>query len=178
MKPSKNIFTLNLIESSKKGRKSSFIELTKMNLVDIYVMALRILIEPDLAENATFKTFIYAWGKIKSVNVKITFGQWLKRIAIIIILNDIKENSDKLESERISPELLGKYFNIQNISEPNTVIEILVALPMWDRIIFTLHDIYNFSYEEISKLITHLTLEEIKNIIQNIRGKIIKALSQ
>ncbi|WP_019039317.1 RNA polymerase sigma factor [Psychroflexus tropicus] len=76
------MFTNQLIEDCKKGKRKAQLKLYRNYCDAMLCIARRYLKQQDLAEDAVQEAFIKAFKHIENYNGNITFGAWLKRIVI------------------------------------------------------------------------------------------------
>lgn len=151
-----------LILNAQYGNNSAYQQLYQMTLEHIYVLVLRLVVDKSTAENLTKKAYINAWQKISQKDESSTILSWFKKIAVETILNEKSEypkiSDSELEDKFFSENLLEKYIQKQVFK---------------NKLIFILHDIENFSFEEINKL-TGISNDEIKTLLVETRENLIK----
>lgn len=157
-----------LISAAKQGRKNSFLDLCEFNLKKIYNFCFRMLADVKLAEITTEEVFEQAWNSIKSVRDDIPFELWLRGIALVITLDEIRTNIRKNKfniTNKTLPEISNKYdVFLLNLSDK-------------ERIIFLLHEIEGYKYTEISDVLYEYSLEEIKQTNISTREKLVREFS-
>lgn len=142
-----------LIAAAKQGRKNSFIDLCEFNLKKIYNFCLRILANVELASLITEEIFEHAWDNIKTVRDDVPFELWLRGIAVYLILDEIRTSKRKLENN------ITDDFQIES---SNNLDKFILTLDTKARIIFVLHEIEGYKYEEISELLYEYDIQDIK----------------
>jgi RNA polymerase sigma-70 factor (ECF subfamily) len=157
-----------LISAAKQGRKNSFLDLCEFNLKKIYNFCLRMLANVELASIITEEVFEQAWTNIKSVRDDVSFELWLRGIAIYLILDEIRSNKRKSELN-IQENLPTEYLN--NFDK------FLMTLDTKQRIIFVLHEIEGYKYEEISELLYEYDIEDIRTTNIATREKMLQDLT-
>lgn len=83
-----------LIANCKNGNQLAQLELYKRFYKAMYNTALRIVKQPEEAEDVMQESFLIAFKKIYSLNETEKFGGWLKRIVINESLQIIKQNNN------------------------------------------------------------------------------------
>lgn len=160
MQPENTTYLNYLIEISKSGRQRGFLDLTQITLPSVYTTVSRLMNNIENSKRVVVKTFLAAWKEIKYFDEKIPLIIWLKNIAVKFAIEELSvrhfvtqkaiEDEDKLsESEKLE-------IAIQN-------------LPFEERIIFVLHDLEGYSYDEIKNLFPNYIIDEIKTILANAR---------
>lgn len=154
-----------LINAAKQGRKNSFLDLCEFNLKKIYNFCLRMVADKKLAEVITEEVFNQAWNSIKSVRDDVPFELWLRGIALVTSLDEIRtkrrQNELNISSKSIE-ESKDKYENF------------LLKLDDKERIIFLLHEIEGYKHNEISDVLYEYSFDEIKSTNIATREKLLK----
>ena len=149
-----------LVLNAQLGNNSAFEQLYQITIEPIYVLILRLTGNPSSAEILTKKTYVNAWQKISQKDEFSSILGWLKKNAVQTVLaekNIEKKSTDTLDVKILDDNPLEKY--IQDLEFRN-------------RLIYILHDIENFSFEEISKL-SGISDNEIKSLLVNTRENLI-----
>ncbi len=176
-----------LISRSKSGDLDSFNRLVEKYQQQVYNLALRMLKNPQDAEDAAQDTFISAWRaipKFRDGNFKI----WLLRIVANTCrdhfrlvkrqpthsLDSILETSN-LPSMADSSESVEDYALRQELGE--LISKALFLLPKEQRLVVILSDIQELSYEEIVQ-ITKAPLGTVKSRLNRGRANLRKILQR
>jgi RNA polymerase sigma-70 factor, ECF subfamily len=149
-----------LVLNAQLGNNSAFEQLYQITIEPIYVLILRLTGNPSSAEILTKKTYVNAWQKISQKDEYSSILGWLKNNAVQTVLaekNIEKKSTDTLDVNILDDNPLEKY--IQDLEFRN-------------RLIYILHDVENFSFEEISKL-SGISDNEIKSLLVNTRENLI-----
>ena len=149
-----------LVLNAQLGNNSAFEQLYQITIETIYVLILRLTGNPSSAEILTKKTYVNAWQKISQKDEFSSILGWLKKNAVQTVLaekNIGKKSTDTLDVKILDDNPLEKY--IQDLEFRN-------------RLIYILHDVENFSFEEISKL-SGISDNEIKSLLVNTRENLI-----
>ena len=158
-----------LIKSAQQGKKNAYRELCEINLKKIYNMAIRFLLNEKMAEVLTQNIFIEAWKNLKFLREEQLFDVWLKSIAVYKILDELR--TETIKSKMIEDGIISENdFNIQCKDKYESMI---LSLPQKERIAFILHEIEEYTYEEISDFINEMEKEQIKEIIRETRNSLI-----
>ena len=123
----------------------------------MYNTSLRIVKDPQEAEDIMQESFLSAFGKIETYQGKVSFGAWLKRIVINNSLDVIKkrrlffeeldEDYTQLASQEveIDEELLANQMEL--------IREGIQKLPDGYRVILSLHLLEGYDHEEIAEIL-------------------------
>lgn len=150
-----------LVLNAQLGNNSAFEQLYQMTIEQIYTLALRLSGDSTSAEKLTKKTYVNAWQRISEKDEFNSFADWLKKIAVQTVL--MEKNGDKNNGKDADETIFLK----------NQLENHIRDLEFPSRLIFVLHDIENFSLEEISKL-SGKSEKEIKTLLANTRENLIK----
>ena len=74
--------TIKTIQNAQNGDRQAFESLYKQRYMQVYILALSILKDPDKAEDVLQDTFISVYNKIDTLKEAAAFPTWLFRIAI------------------------------------------------------------------------------------------------
>lgn len=153
-----------LIELSQVGRKSAFFDLCEINLKNIFTVIYYLTVDYELSKKIAVYTFLQAWDKIKYYDYSISFALWIKDIAIklaiqhvnrLVIPNkEIEFTDDKLKNLEL----------------------IIMNLDYERRIIFILHDLEGYTYEEIANYLETDSIDDIKIKLIETRNCIISKI--
>jgi len=149
-----------LVLNAQLGNNSAFEQLYQITIEPIYALILRLTGDPSSAEILTKKTYVDAWQKISQKDEFISILSWLKKNAIETVL------AEKSEDKKSTGAMDEKFF------QDNPLEKYIQDLEFQNKLIYILHDIENFSFEEISKL-SGISNVEIKTLLVNTRENLI-----
>ncbi len=159
-------YIIYLLELSKRGRQRGFLELCQINLRNVFTIAFRLLYDTELAKKVTVNTFLKAWEEIKLFDIRKPFVDWIKHIAVGLA---IEETTNFPEQKNVQPSK-------STFAEIPYLENLINALPVEDRIIFVLHDIEGYSYEQINFFFKEMIIDEIKTKLIQTRQYLISRL--
>lgn len=148
-----------LVLNAQLGNNSAFEQLYQITIDQIFALILRLTGNPKTAETLVKKTYVNAWLNISKKDEFTSFARWLKKVAVKTV---VKEKIDNDSSTISEPDFLSK----------NPVEKYIQELEFNNKLVFILHDIENFSIEDISKLMG-LPDKEIKKILVSTRDHLI-----
>ena len=145
-----------LIDACKKGDRKAQFELYGLYSSAMYNTTLRIVRDPDDAEDVMQEAFLKAFSRISTYRGEVSFGAWLKRIVVNKSLDFLR-----LRRERVS---LDEVNEVEEIPEDNPgVIEFaysadeirkaIYALPEGYRIVLSLILLEGYDHEEVSEIL-------------------------
>ena len=149
-----------LIELSQDGRKRAFLDLCELNLRSIFTVAYRLVADFETTKKIVLKVFFYGWDNIKDYGSNLPFSLWIKNLTIRYSINELRQ----VVVQKSIPKAKDKC-----TSEDEYLESLIMSLPIDERIIFVLHDLEGYSYQEIKNLMNELELDEIKTKLLNTR---------
>lgn len=155
-----------LIQKAKAGDKKAQAQLVLQYENRIYNLALRMMRDPEDAEDVLQETFLTALRKLDSFEGRSKFFTWLYRIAMNISLQKLRDNKKFDSNVRLTDpdfeSMFGKHLsewpsytkNMLSDHEFRDLLDQAIrALPPIYRSVFILRDIEGLSTEETRKLL-------------------------
>lgn len=156
-----------LVRQSKSGSVASFEKLIEDNRKKVYNVALRMLGNPEDANDAAQEVFLRAFRSMRGFKEQASFSTWIYRITKNVCLDEIRKKKkdnfvyiDKeidigdgqvkmqLEDDGVTPEEAAEKSELSR-----RVREAIAMLPEHHRMLIILRDLQNLSYEEIAEII-------------------------
>ena len=145
-----------LIEACKRKDQKAQFEIYQLYYVAMYNTSLRIVGDPDDAEDVMQESFLKAFAKLKTYRGEVSFGAWLKRIVINKALDFLR-----LKKERLSLDEVGEIEEIPD--DPPETMEVayqaeiikraIYSLPEGYRIVLSLILLEGYDHEEVSEIL-------------------------
>ena len=147
---------LKLIEACKRGDQKAQFEIYRLYNAAMFNTTLRIVRDPDDAEDVMQEAFLKAFAKLKSYRGEVSFGAWLKRIVVNKALDFLR-----LKKEQISLDELGELEEpvdegpgtIEVAYEADFIRKAILALPEGYRIVLSLILLEGYDHEEVSGIL-------------------------
>ncbi len=147
-----------LIEISKSGRQRGYLDLCEIIIPNIFTVVYRLVNDLEMAKKLTIKALMQGWMEIKTLDSNKPFVEWIKNIAIGCSMEKLIDNN------LVIPMMLEQKYPDSAESDLESAIK---SLPAMNRVIFVLHDLEGFSYQEINQFFPELIYDELKtNLIQ------------
>ena len=137
----------------------------------MFIIANRLMSNPQDAEDAMQEAFINAFQKIGQYKGEVTFGAWLKKIVINKCLDNLKLKKRRIQFERETDIDIPDEDPTWEVEDSVTVEEIkksILKLPDKYKRVIMLYLIEGYSHEEISQI---LDISIIASRTQLRRGK-------
>ena len=165
---------VTLIKECKSNNKRAQIELYRKYNQGMYNVAMRLLKNPENADDVIQESFLSAFKNIHQFKGEVTFGAWLKRIVVHKCFNVLKKkeldvvtleesNSYKIEIENSDTWEFDSTIILEDVK---TTID---KLPDKYKFVLMLYLIEGYDHEEISDI---LTISVVASRTQLMRGKI------
>jgi RNA polymerase sigma-70 factor, ECF subfamily len=142
-----------------------FGDLVEEHRSNVYGVALRVVSDPELADDVVQETFIRAWKGLSRFRGDAAVGTWLHRIALNTALTararaarsrgtslDAIEDTEAERTSQDDPELRGEVLDLRSRLEGA-----LDTLPSGQRVVVVLKDVEGWSHAEIAD---HLGISE------------------
>ncbi|MFA7228576.1 MAG: hypothetical protein WC061_06025, partial [Melioribacteraceae bacterium] len=105
---------------------------------------------------------------INGYDQSIPYALWVKNFTINHAINELNRSG--------IPSLKSRTRN-ECKSDSEFLEQLIISLPVDDRIIFVLHDLEGYSCEEIKNFMNSLEVDEIKTILLNTRNFLMSKIS-
>lgn len=148
-----------LIEACSKGDQKAQFEIYRRYHAAMYNTTLRIVGDPDDAEDVMQEAFLKAFTRIKTYRGEVRFGAWLKKIVINQALDFLRMRKDHIPLEEVGePEdLRGETEDEAGEQEMRLEVEAIrkaiSALPEGYRIVLSLILLEGYDHEEVSTIL-------------------------
>ena len=146
-----------LIRRAKSGDLAAFEELFRLNHGRVYALCLRMVADPGRAEDLTQDSFVRAWQKLDSFRARSAFGTWLHRLAVNVVLGDMRSQEALGEPDigprehRTDPGRAQTAARFGGRGRPGTGDR--RSAGAGPRTVFVLHDVEGYKHREIADMI-------------------------
>ncbi len=171
----------NLVRRAQRGDADAFEALVNEHAAYVYNLALRVLDQPQEAEEAVQETFLRVWRSLEGFRGRSQFRTWLYTIVTRICydrlpglkqeLSAIDPQKVSLADERRQPEEVVISTEFQE-----TLVQAVSELPPHYRLLITLRHMQEMSYQEIAR-VTGQPLGTVKTGIHRARRLLAKRLN-
>ena len=144
-----------LIEACKRGNQAAQFRIYELYFKAMYNTALRIVGDPDDAEDVMQEAFLKAFQKLNTYRGKVSFGAWLKKIVINKALDFIKLKKQALRLDDVNAEVLSEEHEEEMIVkyDPRVIKNAIHQLPEGYRIVLSLFLLEGYDHDEISSIL-------------------------
>jgi len=173
----------DLILSVQRGNRRAYDELVTRFKLRLYNFVLRMVSDPDLAEEITQDAFVRAYVNADKYRTIALFSTWLYTIAINLVRNHARkrkrspiyrmpligrDDGEKVEMEAPDTRELPDQ-DLERNEVRRIIAEIMVKIPEHYREPFVLREVHDLSYEEIAAA-TGLKLGTVRSRINRARA--------
>ena len=153
-----------VIRMAQRGDEGAFERLYRLHSARVYALCMRMLRNPDEAEDSTQEVFLHVFRKIQGFRGASAFSTWLHRVAVNTVLMRIRgsklaraalvENTEGNEDGGVprrepgAPDLRLEGY-IDRVAIENAIKQ----LPPRCKLMFVLYDIQGYAHGEIAKLL-------------------------
>ena len=172
------------IERAKHGDAEAFALLYGLHKRRVYSLCFRMTANSAKAEDLTQEAFLQLFRKIGTFRGDSAFSTWLHRIAVNVVLMQLRKKSlpvvpleETLENEEESPKKeLGAQDPVLSGSIDRLRLQRAVeALPPGYRRVFVLHDVEGYGHNEIAAMVG-CSIGNSKSQLHKARMKLREAL--
>lgn len=149
----------SLVQRARAGDVRAFERLYRDHVGGVYGLCLRMTRDPSTAEDCAQEAFLNAWRALERFETRSSFGTWLHRIAVNVVLNRRRKRAAQVEVQPLpvdAGEEPGNMPEEWTLDTPVEVHEIEAAvggLPEGARDALVLCGIYGYSHGEASEML-------------------------
>jgi RNA polymerase sigma-70 factor (ECF subfamily) len=172
------------VSRAQRGDVDAFGELYREHVGRVFALCVRMSGDRIHAQELMQDVFVRAWERLGSFRGDASFGSWLHRLAVNVVLTGMRTDRRRearvmLADDLTAAESRGASSARHGIGDPGTAIDIeraIAALPAGARSAFVLHDVEGFSHAEIAEL-TGLAEGTIRAQLHRARKLLMEALA-
>ncbi|MCK4546387.1 MAG: RNA polymerase sigma factor [Candidatus Eisenbacteria sp.] len=145
-----------LVARAQRGDHASFERLYRLHVGWVYAICLRMIADKEQAETLTQDVFVRVWEKLGSYGRRGSFGGWLRRLAINVVIESWRAEARWSKWRDLDGEAAGMHAGgSHGVSHPGDAIDLeraIRCLPDGARSVFVLHDVYGYRHREIAEM--------------------------
>jgi RNA polymerase sigma-70 factor, ECF subfamily len=150
------------IERAKQGDEEAFEVLYHLHKRRVYSLCLRMTANTAAAEDLTQEAFLQLFRKIGTFRGESAFSTWLHRMAVNVVLMQLRKKGlplvsleETMESEEESPKKEPGAEDVRLAGSLNRLqLEQAIGdLPPGYRMVFLLHDVEGYEHNEIAEMV-------------------------
>jgi RNA polymerase sigma-70 factor (ECF subfamily) len=144
---------IGLVRLVQRGDRGAYEQVYRRNVGRVYALCLRLTADPGRAAELTQDVFVRAWQMIGSFRGESLFSSWLHRLAVNVVLVDMRTERRRLA--RVFPtDDLGVHDDSGVSGTAGIRMDLekaILRLPPQARMVFLLHDVEGYRHEEIAE---------------------------
>jgi len=150
------------IERAKQGDEEAFEALYRLHKRRVYSLCLRMTANTATAEDLTQEAFLQLFRKIGTFRGESAFSTWLHRMAVNVVLMQLRKKGlplisleETMETEEESPKKEPGAEDVRLAGSINRIqLEQAIGdLPPGYRMVFLLHDVEGYEHNEIAEMV-------------------------
>lgn len=155
-----------VIRMAQRGDEGAFERLYRLHSARVYALCMRMLRNPDEAEDSTQEIFLHVFRKIQGFRGASAFSTWLHRVAVNMVLMRIRgskqdkaalvestEGTDENGNGTARRESGAPDLYLAGYIDRVTLENAIKQLPPRCKLMFVLYDIEGYAHNEIAKLL-------------------------
>jgi RNA polymerase sigma-70 factor (ECF subfamily) len=141
------------------GDRGAFERLYRQNVNRVFSLCARMVADRSRAEELTQDVFVRAWEKLHLFRGESSFGTWLHRLTVNVVLNARKSDGRQKTRFEENDEDTGMDAHAGIVGMPLApgdlldLEEAVQKLPPGARRVFLLHDVEGYKHEEIAEML-------------------------
>jgi len=131
----------------------------------IFNLCLRMLRDQADAEDLMQDVFVQLFRKISTFRGESAFSTWLHRLAVNMVLMDIRSRNSKRysfvpietsneEDDSLYEQLGREDEGLRTSLDRMTILDAMESLPPGYRMVFLLHDVHGYEHQEIAEILS------------------------
>lgn len=139
------------VAAAARGDRQAFERVYRAHAAKVFSLCLRMLADRGLAEEVTQDVFVRVWEKLPGFRGDSSFGTWLHRVAVNVVLTRRKTagiRDGRTADDEMLAEAPGRS---DSVGERLDLEDAIAQLPRGARTVFVLHDVQGFTHEEIGE---------------------------
>ena len=148
-----------LVQRARGGDVRAFERLYRDHIGNVYGLCLRMTRDQTLAEDCAQEAFFNAWRALERFETRSSFGTWLHRIAVNVVLNRRRKAAARVELPPLPAEAgeepadAPEEWTLDTPVEVHEIESAVSALPDGARDALVLCGIYGYSHGEASQML-------------------------
>jgi len=167
----------DLVQRSIEGEENAFNELLNRYKRGVYTLIIRIVRDPETANDLSQDTFVRLYASLSSYNPKYKFSSWLFKIANNLTIDHLRKNrpnmlslDDPVETESGSVMIQvasggeDPLDRVESLELGENIKEAIMEVPVEYRRVIVMRHVEDMTYEEIVE-VTGLPLGTVKTLL-------------
>lgn len=143
----------DIVRRAQQGDVDAFEAIYRAHAASVYGLCRRMTRDDAEARENVQDVFVRAWERLASFRGESTFGTWLHRLAVNVVLGRIRSaNRDRAHLIEGNDATYPERTSHDDVDTRLDVSAALATLPAGARSVFVLHDMYGYSHDEIAEM--------------------------
>ena len=144
-----------LVQRARSGDMRAFERLYRDHVGRVYGLCLRLTRDPAGAEDCAQEAFVNAWRALGRFETRSSFGTWLHRIAVNVVLSRRRRPTEQIElnSHDVEQVESDHDWTLDTPVEVGEIESAIAALPEGARDVLVLCGIYGYSHGEAGQML-------------------------
>jgi RNA polymerase sigma-70 factor (ECF subfamily) len=158
-----NLQEARTIRRAQRGDAAAFARIYKLHSRRVYALCLRMVGNPAEAEDLTQEAFLRVFRKIQTFRGESTFSTWLHRLALNVVLMQLRKKKLALASlDDVSKRDEERTGSGREVGGPDSLLAGLIdrvsleralgQLSTAQKTVFVLHDVHGYKHHEIAEM--------------------------
>lgn len=144
----------DVVRHAQQGDVDAFERLYRAHAPAVHSLARRMLGDDGAAREMVQDIFVRAWERLASFRGESTFGTWLHRVGVNVILNQLRVmRRDIARFTEDAPEGTPAGPPDGGVDARIDLDAAIARLPAGARTVFVLHDIEGYAHDEIAQML-------------------------
>jgi len=156
---------MNMVKAAQSGDLEAMTWIYERYRRRIYNLCLRMLRDQSDAEDLVQDVFVQLFRKISTFRGESAFSTWLHRLAVNMVLMDIRSRNSKRysmvpieianeEDDSLYEQLGREDEGLRSCLDRMTLLDAMESLPPGYRMVFLLHDVHGYEHQEIAEILS------------------------
>ena len=142
-----------LVERAKRADARAFEALYRLHSGKVYGLCLRMTSNVAEAEDCAQEAFIQAWNKLDKFRGEATFGTWIHRVAVNVVLGRMRKARREQDRLELVSQVNDIRHSVDDAGGSRDLESALSRLPSGARHVFVLHAVYGYSHDETGEML-------------------------
>lgn len=165
-----------LVEKARAGDVDAYEVLVRRHRGRIYRVALRMLGDPQDAEDVAQDVLIQVWTALAGFAGASAFTTWLYRVVVNRCMNQVRRRRwTRPVEDRDPPAAAGAEDTVLAQFRARATMEAIAALPADQRAVIVLHQLEGLSYREVAAVVD-VSEDAVRGRLHRARVSLVEAL--
>ncbi len=141
------------VQRAQAADARAFEALYREHVGRVYGLCLRMTGSPSEAEDCAQEAFIQAWTKLDKFRGDSSFGTWMHKVAVNVVLGRMRKSRREQDRIRAVSEIAPPRETTNDSGGMQDLEQAMNELPSGARHVFVLHAVYGYSHDETGEML-------------------------